>query len=555
MRFPRRQRISGTESPARAEKTPRRAFCPSSIGESLEERQLLSASLGPIANLDVPALQGYTLPLDGSGTTDVQTFSAVSSNPDIAVSVVSTTFWNVGVSYTDPTNSADDFTGTLTFALFGNLTPNTVKMITEFTNDDYYVESGKFIWRVVTDFGGTSNSVIQGGSTTAPGSTAPSGQPGTPFPNENLQQLALTGSDQLALANSGGSDSNDAQFFINTGPLDQTLGYNYTVFGQLVSGAATIARMTQVPVQANGLGEVSNPVNPITITSTSLSTASDSGVVLIDTTQAHAGETATITVTANDSVDTTKAKQSFVVTVGPYAGPTDASQLATVNFKPYTTAVTTTTTFGTAVAIQLAGQGTFPTLPVSVSSYAIVSAPAHGTISDFNPSTGALRYTPTPGFVGTDSFTYTATENGPNSGQPAATSNPTTVTITVNAGVVTLHEVDTLTNSKHRIMQLELVWSGPLDATLAGSKAPFHLSMANRKGSFTGRGSSTIAIKKVAYDDNTWTVTLTPRTLLPRSKQVELLVHGNGKNGLKDAFGQFIAGTGGQSGTDAIAIV
>ena len=59
----------------------------------------------------------------------------------------------------------------------------------------------------------------------------------------------------------------------------------------------------------------------------------------------------------------------------------------------------------------------------------------------------------------------------------------------------------------------------------------------------------------MVYDDNTWTVTLTPRTLLPRSKPVELLVHGNGKNGLKDTFGQFIAGAGGRSGTDAIAIV
>ena len=148
--------------------------------------------------------------------------------------------------------------------------------------------------------------------------------------------------------------------------------------------------------------------------------------------------------------------------------------------------MTTTTTVGSSVAIQLAGQATFPALPASVSSYVIVSAPSHGTISNFNPSTGTLSYTPAPGFVGTDSFTYTATANGPNSAQPAATSNPTTVTITVNEGVVTLREVDALTNSKHRVTQLELIWSGPLDSSLASSKAPFRLSMANRKGSFTG---------------------------------------------------------------------
>ena len=58
---------------------------------------------------------------------DPQTFSAVSSNPDVPVSIVSATFWTVGVSYTDPTDSNNDFTGSLTFALFGNLTPNTVR--------------------------------------------------------------------------------------------------------------------------------------------------------------------------------------------------------------------------------------------------------------------------------------------------------------------------------------------------------------------------------------------------------------------------------------------
>ena len=115
--------------------------------EGLEERQLLAA-LGAIPDLNVPALQGYTQPLDGSGTTDPQTFSATSSNPDISVSIISTTFWTVGVSYTDPSNSHNSFTGTLTFALFGILTPKTVAMITEFTTDGYYTSTSHFINRV-----------------------------------------------------------------------------------------------------------------------------------------------------------------------------------------------------------------------------------------------------------------------------------------------------------------------------------------------------------------------------------------------------------------------
>ena len=118
--------------------------------------------------------------------------------------------------------------------------------------------------------------------------TGSSGQPNTPYANENVQELALTGVDQLALANSGGTDSNDTQFFINTGPAD-SLGYNYTVFGQLVAGQTTLTQMaTQVAVQKNPVtGEDSQPVNPLTITSASLSSTSPDGVVILEH---HGGE-------------------------------------------------------------------------------------------------------------------------------------------------------------------------------------------------------------------------------------------------------------------------
>ncbi len=66
--------------------------------EVLEGRQLMTASLTPIANLSVPALQGYQQPLDGSGTSDNQTFTATSSNPNIKVTVPQGDFWTITVS-------------------------------------------------------------------------------------------------------------------------------------------------------------------------------------------------------------------------------------------------------------------------------------------------------------------------------------------------------------------------------------------------------------------------------------------------------------------------
>src|ERR1043166_2713003 len=65
--------------------------------EVLEDRQLLTASLAPISNLTIPPQQGYTQPLNGSGTTNAQTFTVTSSNPDIVASIGQGPFWTINV--------------------------------------------------------------------------------------------------------------------------------------------------------------------------------------------------------------------------------------------------------------------------------------------------------------------------------------------------------------------------------------------------------------------------------------------------------------------------
>src|SRR5262249_36797516 len=240
---------------------------------------LMTASLAPISNLTVPAQQGYTLPLNGSGTTDAQTFTVTSSNPDIPASIVSGPFWTVNVNYpgtTSPDPPSNPFTGSLTFQLFNSagsttLTPNTVTHIEQFTNDGYYTNTGKYITRVATGFPGATNFVVQGGAPN-PNGTGNSGQPNTPFANENVQQLAFTGTNQLAMANAGGTNSNDTQFFITTGSPNNELGYNYSIFGQLVSGQTTLTNLTQIPTTTNSnLGnEKSLPFSAPTFTSVTL---------------------------------------------------------------------------------------------------------------------------------------------------------------------------------------------------------------------------------------------------------------------------------------------
>src|ERR1700734_2942610 len=89
----------------------RRSMVPQANLEVLEDRRLLTASLAPIANLTVPAQQGFTLPLDGSGTTDAQTYTITetSGSPDIIASIAKGTFLTINVQFTDPNNAANDF--------------------------------------------------------------------------------------------------------------------------------------------------------------------------------------------------------------------------------------------------------------------------------------------------------------------------------------------------------------------------------------------------------------------------------------------------------------
>jgi cyclophilin family peptidyl-prolyl cis-trans isomerase len=404
---------------------------------------LLSASLQPISNLSVPAQQGYTLPLNGSGTSDPQTFTVTSSNPDIAATIDQGPFWTVNAQYTDPSNPQNDFSGPLTFQLFQSLTPDTVSHIQLFTNDGYY--NGKHFTRVASGFPTSSDYVVQGGAPN-PDGTGNSGQPGTPFPNENVQQLAFTSPNQVAMANAGGRDSNDTQFFITTDSPNRELGYNFTIFGQMVSGLSTLNQMTDrntVPVTANPAlgGEVSLPVNPLIISSATLSSTNPNGVLILDTTQAKKGESSTITVTAHDTVDGSSTSQTFTVSTTAYAGPADPA----INFRPFANPVTATTLTTNSTTVTLSGQSGYPdTSRPSTLTYSLVSQPQHGTVTLFNPSTGTFTYTPNPGFTGTDTLQYEVQAGGPQTTPAVTTSNPATVTITVTANTGAVRVVGTV---------------------------------------------------------------------------------------------------------------
>ena len=284
--------------------------------ESLEGRALM-AYLAPIGTVNSPTTLGYQVPLDG-GATNPQTYTVTSDNPAVKATIAQGQFLTINVTHASSGANDPSFTGSMTYQLFEDLTPNTVAMIEKLVSQGFY--TNKIFHRVAPNFPGPTDFIIQGGSVNGNG-TGSVNQPGFPFPDEFNQQLAFTNTGanqpndvagQLAMANAG-DDTNDSQFFVTTSD-PRSLDFNHTIFGQLVDGWQTVTSMTQV---ARGGTDGNTPLSPITITSATLSNTSPDGVVHIDTTNAAAGQSANITVTATDPSDNTKAIQTFRVNVTP----------------------------------------------------------------------------------------------------------------------------------------------------------------------------------------------------------------------------------------------
>ena len=113
---------------------------------------------------------------------------------------------------------------------------------------------------------------------------------------------------------------------------------------------------------------------------------------------------------------------SFTYTAtGPGGTSAAATVSVTVGNPPAPTAGAVSATVGYSTSndlVPLAPQGVFTSLSVA-------SGPSHGSASISGTNGNYATYTPTSGYYGSDSFTYTATG-------PGGTSSPGTVTVTVN---------------------------------------------------------------------------------------------------------------------------
>ncbi|MEI7604048.1 MAG: peptidylprolyl isomerase [bacterium] len=150
--------------------------------------------------------------------------------------------------------------GIIKLELYKNETPKTVENFVGLSEKGYY--NGLTFHRAMKDF------VIQGGDPKGDGSGGESFF-GKPFEDEifkytdSYKKGYVKGI--IAMANSG-ANSNNSQFFITVGDLNSTLPKNYTIFGKVIEGQDVADKISTAEVVDNGNGEVSKPVNPVTIT-------------------------------------------------------------------------------------------------------------------------------------------------------------------------------------------------------------------------------------------------------------------------------------------------
>jgi hypothetical protein len=155
-------------------------------------------------------------------------------------------------------------------------------------------------------------------------------------------------------------------------------------------------------------------------------------------------------------------------------------------------------------------------------TYAIVSQPQSGTITDLNEDTGSLVYTSDAGFTGEDSFTFKANDG-------TLERNTATVTLSVNQvndppvaddQSVTANTADpteitlTATDPGSNALTYAIV-SQPQSGTITDLNEDTGSLVYTSDAGFTGEDSFTFKANDGTVDSNTASVTITVNTIVP----------------------------------------
>ena len=219
----------------------------------LSSAGLAAPLIDPIANVTIPAGKSLIVPVTATSPTGQPlTYTVTSSTNGIAVVMhTNNPFWQLSMAQVADTNAPGAYqtpfrggmatvtnVGNLTFMLFPEYAPHTIKVFQGLTTAGFY-NSNTIFHRVITNF------MIQGGDPLTNGT----GRLVFTYDDEFNPQAMFSGNGQLALANRG-KDTDGSQFFVTVGP-QRSLDFGYPIFGQLVRGFEVLTNLINTAVDTN----------------------------------------------------------------------------------------------------------------------------------------------------------------------------------------------------------------------------------------------------------------------------------------------------------------
>jgi peptidyl-prolyl cis-trans isomerase B (cyclophilin B) len=145
--------------------------------------------------------------------------------------------------------------GEMTIEFFGDKAPGHVANFVKLAKEGFY--DGTVFHRVIAGF------MIQGGCPEGTGMGGPGYKIKAEF-NDVHHKRGI-----VSMARSSDPNSAGSQFFICHGEAGFLDG-QYTAFGRLVDGDATLEKIASAPVRAGRSGERSTPINPVKVRSVSI---------------------------------------------------------------------------------------------------------------------------------------------------------------------------------------------------------------------------------------------------------------------------------------------
>jgi hypothetical protein len=334
------------------------------------------------------------------------------------------------------------------------------------------------------------------------------------FDGVNVYMAGLTQSTDLTTTtgaifttNQGGSQSKDgfAAKFTETNGATHTHQLNFSTYvgtvsdewatGIGVDSNLNVYLMGQIePTGEQGLwfAKISANHPPVANAQSVTVVKNTATSITLTGSDADAGDSLTYSVVTNPAHGTLSGTAPNL-TYTPTAGYTGAdsftfkindghedSNVATVSItvlaRPTANAQSVAVAHNTATAITLTGSDT-NSPPLTPLTYAIVTSPAHGTLSGFSANTGAVTYTPTTNYSGSDSFTFTVTNSS------GLISAPATVTLNVAAAAPTAN-AQSVAVSHNTAKAITLTGSDPNVPAL--TPLTFNVTVQPTHGTLTG---------------------------------------------------------------------